>query len=579
MPEITTVTGEPTADPAAAPSRPIAPADAKRPAWVHQTVYEDEYVRIEWSVKTPHTDTVAVTFDPIFVDPSKPAYANAFMHRAGVDTLCVRKKQEHFYQPLSRECFEAAAGPVLGLYRRRLAYGSSLGAYAVLYFCAHGFETVISSSPRVSAHPVFGRRHWQQRVAFQHEGFDPARPATSGAVIFYDPHDDMDRRFVDEHLRPAWPGARFVAVPYAGHPANQFLSEIGYISPFVSAIAAGKEPPALDRQGSKARSFTYRHRLAAACLAHAKPRWAEHLCLAALAMKPELTSVKLTLGQALMAQGRLDEAEPALLEFQAAYPQDGDVEHALRALSLERTRLRRRHWWPEQVAAWRQRARRVRQAAAGWPGRHEAVLLALTGALGLTVTRAQIGWCYRVLLGREPESEAALLAHRRCRSFNALLRAFMRSREYEERIAREPVLPNLELRVCLARLVYRLLPVGGRMRCLDSFGLLSPRICPPSASEAGHGEDPVTLVLRSKAVDAGSAAWTSLVPQLQRGLAPGGHALLVARSGPGAREPTQALHEAGFDRVECHAIAHSSPGLVVVLARRSLAPAAPRHPG
>ena len=529
--------------------RPTPATQAATPARSHEVVYEDEHVLMEWSVRSPPTDTVAVTFDPIFVDPEQPAYAAAFLHRAGVDTLCVRKKQEHFYQPLSRAQFDAAAAPVLGNYRRRLAYGSSLGAYAVLYFCAHGFEVVISSSPRVSAHPRFGRPHWQKRVTFEHAWFDAARPATSGAVVFYDPHDEMDRSFVDDNLRPAWPQARIVAVPYAGHPANQFLSEIGYIAPFVSAVSAGKTPPELDRHSAKARSFTYRLRLAAACLVHGKARWAESLCRQALGMKPDITGVKLTLGRALMAQGRLDEAEAALLEFQAAYPQDGDAQHALRSLELERTKLRRRHWWPEKLAEGQRHVRRLRGAVASWPNAGAAALLSLTGSLGLSVTRSQIEWCYHWLLGRPPESEAALLAHRRCRNLGALLRTFVGSQEYAERTACVAVQSTLEQRACLALLAYQVLPANGHMRAVHSTGLFSPAACPLWLDDTAPQGAAVALVVRSEPVEVGSTEWEPLLHMLSQGLTPGAHALLLVETAAGTPRPALAMRDAGFEQV------------------------------
>ncbi len=502
-----------------------------------EIVYEDEHLRIEWSARSPAAAaTVAVTFDPILVGPDQPAYAAHFLHRAGIDTLCVRKKQEHFYQPLSRERFDQATGPVLARYRRRLAYGSSLGAYAVLYFCRQGFEMVISSSPRVSAHPLFGRPYWQQRVPFLHEPFDAAQPATSGAVVFYDPHDTPDRRFVDEALRAGWPQARFVAVPYAGHPANQFLSEIGYIAPFVQAVVAGKLPPPLDRRGHKARSFSYRHVLALACLRRDEPNWAERLCRQALAMKPDLIAVKLTLGQALLALGRLDEADAVLREFQRKHPQDGDARHALQAVT--RARLRRR--FDRLLQAWR------------W----------LPGRLQLAVSREDIAWCYRHLLGREPESERAVQAHRHCPSFEHLVRAFVGSPEYVARIAGGPVSRTLEQRVHMVCTVRRLLPPGGRLVDVRPAGFFSPKVCTPA------GDRPVALALNTASVPAGTVVASQVLQALGRTVQPGGHALLAVRG----TLPVEGLHAAGFDLVR-RLPARGNTAAQLVLGRRR------PHPG
>ncbi len=543
-------------------------------------VYEDDHVLMEWSQRVPAADTVAVTFDPILVDPHQPAYAASFLHKAGIDTLCVRKKSEHFYQPLSRERFEAVTQPLLARYRRRLAYGSSLGAYAVLYYCAHGFDTVISSSPRVSAHPRFGRPHWQKRVMFRHEFFDADNPATSGATVFYDPHDIMDRRFVDEELRPAWPQARFVAVPYAGHPANQFLSEIGFITPFVNAMVKGAAAPALDRRRGKRRSFTYHHMLAAACLRHGKPRWAERLCQRAMEMKPDLVNVQLTHGQALIALGRLDEAEPPLLAFQHKHPQDGEVQQALRTLARERAR-REGRLPPLTTNTLRQLQEQARHKASSSWQHLAASLLWLPSRLGLTVSREDIVWCYRHLLGRAPESEQALLAHRRCSGIAPLVRAIVQSSEYTGSLARsddiEPHLAHLTASVALVR---RVLPEGGRLLDFCSASFFSPVVCKRLGAGAATGDTAQVaneldkyarrfaaahfdLCLNTRPLERVPTEGRRIVQALAHLLRPEGHVLLALRE----ELPEAWLQEAGFDIVETRTLPGAA-GEYLVLARR-----------
>jgi 2-polyprenyl-3-methyl-5-hydroxy-6-metoxy-1,4-benzoquinol methylase len=50
----------------------------------------------------------------------------------------------------------------------------------------------------------------------------------------------------------------------------------------------------------------------------------------------------------------------------------------------------------------------------------------------VAVTREQILWCYRVILGREPESEAAIGSHLGCRDMSALRLNFLSSPEFAE---------------------------------------------------------------------------------------------------------------------------------------------------
>lgn len=471
-------------------------------------LHEDADILLEWATRSPPSTTLAVTFDPIMVGLAQPAFAVDFLHRAGVDTLAVRKKHEHFYQPLSRERFAQLCAPVLQRYGRRVAYGSSLGAYAALYFCQHGFDAVIASSPRVSAHPRFGAEHWQQRITFLHEAFDPQHPATSGAVVFYDPQDEQDRHLVDEELRPAWPRAEFRAVPYAGHPANQFLAEIGFIAPYIRAVVQDQPRPVLDRRRLKRRSGMYHQVLAAACLQRDKLGWAHALATRSLELSPHLGLAGRTLGEILLAMGRLDEAETRLRAFAAQNPLDGVSLLALKQVQARRTEgasLQR----PAAAAtgpatgdlttagkdstaspapapnpagkggtdgtggatptatapgfeeaeqytpsALRRRVSRWLDPDSAWGARGRRVALWLHQRLRGrgAITREDVVWCYHHFLGREPESDAAIQHHLLHGSLRDMAQSFMASPEHARRLQAAAAPPP--------KAVYRASPFG-----------------------------------------------------------------------------------------------------------------------
>lgn len=428
----------------------------------HEVLLDTDDVIIELITLPARPAAVVVTFDPILLTQRSKPFAVDFLLKCGADVVSVRKKAENFYQPLSRSAFDAVVGPVLARYRRRLAYGSSLGAYAVLYFCRLGYDHVISSSPRVSAHPRFGTAHWQRLAAFRHEAFDPTQPATSPATVFYDPLDAQDRQFVQQEIQGGWPSARYVRLRHAGHPANQFLSEIGYITPFVRALVRDQTPPVLDLT-RKAQSGMYLLTLGNACLARRKLKWAGALVDRALERAPYLDLARRAQAEVAMAQGRFKRSEELLLDYMRRQPGDGAGPLLMKRLNAQRKLAARARQQAERDAA---KADNAAAAPADAPAprpasilaqwreglghwlQHSDHTLAVQGhrlarrwrrlrAARSRLSRDDVVWAYQQFLGREPESEEAITSHLHLPSQRALVQVFLDSPEYQQRQSRQ----------------------------------------------------------------------------------------------------------------------------------------------
>jgi hypothetical protein len=300
----------------------VNPASSTAVRQTSTVLLDDEQLRIEHLQRGGQGAALVVTFDPLLYLSAKPPFGHEFLHKQGLDVVAVRKKTENFYQPLNREAFNAAVVPVADRYPRVVAYGSSLGAYAALYYCRDQPWTVIASSPRVSVHPAFGDPVWQQRCEWQHERFDADAPARCHAVIIYDPYDAIDRRYLQGEVLPQFAQAEVVRVPFAGHPANNFLADIGYIAPYVRAVLANTTPPPLHRRQSRTRSATYYQVLALRCLQRGRLAWADALVQRALVLNPNRLLVQRTLGQVRLAQHCWGEAEAALESALAIDPSD-----------------------------------------------------------------------------------------------------------------------------------------------------------------------------------------------------------------------------------------------------------------
>lgn len=68
-----------------------------------------------------------------------------------------------------------------------------------------------------------------------------------------------------------------------------------------------------------------------------------------------------------------------------------------------------------------------------WPGRLWMATLPITSRIGLTVSEADIVWCYREMLGRDPEPGSELARHAGARNLRAVIDAITRTPEYVAR--------------------------------------------------------------------------------------------------------------------------------------------------
>lgn len=184
---------------------------------------------------------LAVVFTPMHVlGVDKPGFAEEFLRKNGVDVLSIQRRGETWYQDLSRRMFEKILAPLRKRYQRIVFYGSSLGAYAALYYARD--EHVLAFSPRIPIHPEyrdFGRSADINNAPFVHDplGYTP------NAVIVYDPMNEWDRTFVQNEVRA--PKAAFYPVPFAGHSAITYLGEAKQLPRIVLEYIKQGRPPSL----------------------------------------------------------------------------------------------------------------------------------------------------------------------------------------------------------------------------------------------------------------------------------------------------------------------------------------------
>lgn len=182
------------------------------------------------------SDTIVVTFQPFdYVGFDRAGFGEDYFPSLGLDVLCFKPKRNVWYQDITNGMIEHHCRALLKGYRRRFSYGSSMGAYAALYFAqAFAVDKAIAISPQYSPRPVdtpFEDR-WRdvrRQMGYSHRWRDPVQQR---ACFIYDSRMASDRRHV-ECLKSVFPNHEEIVLPFSGHPSATALFECRRLSTLI----------------------------------------------------------------------------------------------------------------------------------------------------------------------------------------------------------------------------------------------------------------------------------------------------------------------------------------------------------
>ncbi len=188
------------------------------------------------------SDTIIVTFQPFdYVGFERPGFGEDYFSSLGLDVLCFKPKRNIWYQDITTGMVEHYCRTLLKGYSRRISYGSSMGAYAALYFAqALGVDKVIAISPQYSPRPADTSfedrwRDVRHRMGYSHRWREPFR---QHAYFIYDSRMASDRRHV-ECLKFVFPNHDDIALPFSGHPSATALFECRRLSTLIRDLIEG----------------------------------------------------------------------------------------------------------------------------------------------------------------------------------------------------------------------------------------------------------------------------------------------------------------------------------------------------
>lgn len=156
------------------------------------------------------------------------------IHISQINVACASKD---FFQSLSLEDFSSAISPIVKRYRDIISYGTSLGAYAALYFAsALPHARTLAVAPRLPIHSYMeGMRSYHPNMDIRHKDLRSVADPQNSRLIVYDPQEEADAKFVS-HFISDCENTRLIALEGAGHYILKQLHHINMLAPCIESF-------------------------------------------------------------------------------------------------------------------------------------------------------------------------------------------------------------------------------------------------------------------------------------------------------------------------------------------------------
>jgi peptidoglycan/xylan/chitin deacetylase (PgdA/CDA1 family) len=195
---------------------------------------EDEDFLVTFHKNQQENDTILISFGGLPSKKTETGFGSEFALSNGLDHIFVAQREKTQYQGLSLEDFKKAVTPVIGG-KKVFTYGSSLGAYCSVYYGGCINARIISAAPKNSAHPSMLKKGFEN-IKFTHRNYAANPLSAKAPVIIYDPHREEETTFIQKLIRPAYPNAEYVELPFAGHTVLQTMLESDVLKDFIFGL-------------------------------------------------------------------------------------------------------------------------------------------------------------------------------------------------------------------------------------------------------------------------------------------------------------------------------------------------------
>lgn len=247
-------------------------------------LFDNGESRIEFYKQHFNANKICITFDSINITWDQKPFGFKFLIKEGVDIIAVRRRKDDSYQQdLSLEEFYTTVKPLVDFYDKIIAYGFSLGGYSALYYGSSLNCDILALSPRNSIHPVYGSKK-EKFNEFNHY-LNQKMNDNITPVIAYDPKNKIDKNYIQNELKRAYPNGVFLGFPFVGHRIAPFFKQVGILKDIIRRIINGDELPSY-KSINKVNSHQYLRVLGNECLKRKKYCWALSLGIKATELAP-----------------------------------------------------------------------------------------------------------------------------------------------------------------------------------------------------------------------------------------------------------------------------------------------------
>lgn len=195
---------------------------------------------------------IVITFGIIHGGLKRVGFGTEFLNKLGIENLYVAHSKRSFYQQLSAEALYAHVAPLVRD-KKVYTYGSSLGAYAALYYAGILNAKALALSPICSADPKL-KPPKNKYPPFLHQPFEQITRSEHLPLIAYDPLIRRDNFYVENVISKAYPDAHKLVLPNGMHSVSLSLQASGQLKAFFmhgllhEGVPDIKIDPLLDRR-------------------------------------------------------------------------------------------------------------------------------------------------------------------------------------------------------------------------------------------------------------------------------------------------------------------------------------------